>query len=122
MATTINWPPSLPQYVRRPSYAEKHGVLVASTPMDAGPAKLRRRGNKPIHLTAEYIMTEAQLDTFETFVKTTLQGVKRFNWTHPRKQVSVEVRLVPSGDGEFYSASYLSSTEFSVTITVEVLP
>lgn len=122
MATLINWPPSLPQYARRSSYTEKHGVLVTSTPMDAGPAKLRRRGNKPVLLTAEYILTAAQLDTLETFVKTTLMGVKRFNLPHPRTQASVEVRLVPSGDGEYYSVSYLSSVEFSVSLSIEVLP
>jgi hypothetical protein len=122
MASTINWPISLPQRARRNSYTEKHGVLVTSTPMDAGPAKLRRRGNKPVLLTAEYIMTAAQLDTLETFVKTTLMGVKRFNHVHPRTLASVEVRLVPTGDGEYYSFAYISSTEFSVSLTFEILP
>lgn len=122
MATSINWPPSLPSSALANGYSETHGVLVASTAMDAGPAKRRRRGNKPVTVSVNYQLTPDQLNTLETFVKTTLAGVKRFNWTHPRTRSVVEVRLVPGQDGEFYTLGYLSPTLWSVSLSFEVLP
>lgn len=122
MTTAINWPPTLPTRSDDVAYGEDYGVLLAVTPMDAGPAKIRRRGNKPDIITASYSLTPAQLDTLEAFVKTTLMGVKRFNWTHPRKQTAVEVRLVPDSSGKFYSVAYLTPTVWRVSLQFEILP
>lgn len=121
MTTSINWPPSLPQNVLLAGYSEKSGVLVSVTPMDAGTPKMRRRGNKPDILSVSFLMTAAQVVTVSDFVKSTIMGVKRFNFSHPRTQASVEVRLV-SSNGEYFTTSAVSATHYLVALSIEVLP
>lgn len=122
MSTSINWPPSLPTLATVRGYGEDSGVNVLRAPMDAGPAKLRKTGNRADILTVGYQMTTAQVATLETFVKTTTAGVKRFNWTHPRTGASTEVRMVPGRDGGYYRTLYLGPNLWQVEFQIEVLP
>lgn len=116
-----SWPAGLPQNVRK-DYSETSGVLLLSTPMDKGPAKLRRRGVKPTILKVGFYMTDTQIGTLETFLKTTLGGVQRFTFPHPRTGSSVEVRVVPAQGGELYTASFFAPGEFTVDMQLEVMP
>ena len=122
MTTSYNWPGGLPIKPTVAGYGEGAGVLVQRSPMDAGPAKLRRVGARPDVLSLGYQMTTAQLGTLETFVKTTLLGVRRFNFTHPRTGNSQEVRLVPGRDGDFYTTAYIGPGLWHVEMSIEVLP
>lgn len=115
------WPGGLPQNVRR-EYSEESGVLILQSPMDAGPAKMRRRGAKPTMLNVGFFMTTAQVATLETFVTSTLRGTKRFTFPHPRTGLSVEVRIVPGQDGQLYQVGYSTPGEFTVEMKLEVLP
>ena len=121
MAYTYVWPTSLPQ-VPQKGYNETGGVLIKRTPQDMGPAKLRKRGLKPQVLNLSFLMTEAQVLTLETFVKTTINGTARFGFTHPRTRSIVEVRIVPQGDGEHYNLTYTAPGYYTVTTQFEVLP
>jgi len=116
------WPTSLPQKPLRDGFYEVGGVNVIRTPMDKGPARTRRlsRQVKPIQVT--FLMTKAQIVTLEDFVENTLFGVRRFNFTHPRKLASVEVRIVPGSEGVFYTLSPLGVDLWQVSMTFEVLP
>ncbi len=122
MATPVNWPPTLPPYPFAQRYSERHGVLVTRTPMDAGPAKLRRVGASPEVLALSFEMTTAQVNTLEAFVKTTIKGVGRFNFTHPRSKASRECRLVPGGSGDMYTVAYMAANRWRVDLEIEVLP
>jgi hypothetical protein len=122
MAASYTWPAGLPQTVRRDNYQETSGVLVLQTPMDAGPAKMRRRGAKPTTLQVGFYMTTAQVETLETFIKSTIKGTARFYFTHPRTGVQVEVRIVPSQEGAYYSAAFNAPGEYTVDLTLEILP
>lgn len=122
MPSSINWPPSLPQSATVRGYGESLGLNVLRTPMDAGPAKMRRVGNKPDTLSLGYLMTNTQVATLETFVKTTLGGVKRYNLTHPRTGVSKEVRIVPDQSGDYFRVSYVGPNLWQIDLQVEVLP
>jgi len=121
MAVSYIWPVSLPQKPNT-NYSESGGVLVVRSPMDSGPAKERKRGNRPQTLSLNFDMTDAQVVTLETFVKSTINGVARFGFTHPRTNASIEVRLIPSGDGQLYDIKYLSPGYWSVSLNMEVLP
>lgn len=121
MATSYNWPVSLPSRVNA-EYSENTGVLLLSTPMEMGVAKLRRRGKKPSILNVSFYMTSAQIDILDTFINDTIKGTARFNFTHPRKETSVEVRIVPSGDGSLYNASYYTINTYIVSLQLEVMP
>lgn len=121
MAYTYIWPTSLPQ-MPLDSYSETIGVLTIRTPMDAGPAKMRRRGTKPDKLSVQYNMSTTQVATLRTFVQDTLKGTIRFGYTHPRTGHVVEVRIVPQGDGELFSVSYILPNYWQVSLELEVLP
>lgn len=121
MAYTYVWPTALPQ-VPQKGYSETGGVLVVKTPQDKGPAKMRKLGSKPQMLNVSFLMTTAQLTTLETFVKTTTGGVSRFGFTHPRTGVIVEVRIVPQGEGDYYTLTYVAPGYYTVQLQFEVLP
>ena len=115
------WPTDLPP-MPITDYAETDGVLVLRSPMDAGPAKLRRRGARPATMTVSYEMTSAQVSSLRTFVLTTLKGTARFDYVHPRTGSTVEVRIVPGQDGELYSVAYHAHGHWIIGMSLEVMP
>ena len=120
---TVNyvWPASLPQNVH-PNYQESGGALILRTPMDAGPAKLRRRGIRPSTLQVALLMTDEQVAQMEVFVLQTLRSTARFGFPHPRLQTQAMVRLVPSSEGQLYGITYLAPNWWTITLSLEVLP
>jgi hypothetical protein len=115
------WPTTLPQVPQR-GYTEVLGTNILRTNMDAGPAKMRFRGKRPDMLSVQFLMTTAQVSTLENFVQNTIFGVRRFNFTHPRKASSVEVRIVPQQDGALFNISYTAPGYYTVSLQFEVLP
>lgn len=120
MAASYTWPGSLPASPLT-DYVEERNLNILHTPMDAGPAKMRRRSTLPDTLRVNYILTAAQVDTLDTFVFTTLSGIARFNYNHPRTGVAEEVRIVPQGEA-MYTISYQSKDLYKVSLTLQVLP
>lgn len=90
--------------------------------MDSGPAKRRRRSAGIEQMTCGFVMTTAQVATLENFITNTIKGTARFDFAHPITAVTVEVRVVPQGDGQLYSAAYLGPSTYAVSMTLEVLP
>jgi hypothetical protein len=119
---TYTWPPTLPTSADSQSYSEVYGVLVLVSPMDAGPAKMRYRGQKPRTMNIEFVMDNTQIATLETFINTTLRGTARFNFTHPRTQASIETRFVPSSDGKYFSISYFAPDLYKISFSLEQMP
>lgn len=121
MAYTYVWPTSLPQ---RPlsTYSETTGVQIIRTQTDLGPAKQRRRAQRPDTLSVKFDMSTTQVEILREFVQDTIQGVTRFGFTHPRTLEVVEVRIVPQKDGAMYSTSYLLPEYWQVSLELEVLP
>lgn len=115
------WNTSLPQ-VPQKNFQETVGINIIKTDMDKGPAKQRLRGKRPSILDLSFIMTKTQTDTLQSFITTDLLGVKRFSWTHPRTGTSIECRVVPQGDGEFYTLEYIAPDYYQVNLKFEVLP
>lgn len=121
MAYAYIWPASLPQSPQK-GFAETGGVLMLRTPMDSGPAKQRRRGQKPQVLQVSFIMTTAQTETLQEFIEDTLKGTARFGFTHPRLGTTVETRIVPQGESQLYSFTYLAPGYWTVSLQLEILP
>jgi len=117
----IIWPSSLPVLPTK-NYTEDNGVLILRTPMDAGPAKQRRRGKRPSNMQVQYEMTSSQVVSLANFVENTIYGVKRFQITHPRTLQQIEVRIVPSDGGKLYDLSRVTNDLWNVNLTLEVLP
>jgi hypothetical protein len=122
MATSYYWPSApFPQSPQK-GFTESVGINVLRSPMDIGPSKMRRRGSRPSVLNVSFILTSAQATSLETFVKTTLQGTRRFNFLHPRTNSNVEVRIVPQSEGEFYKLTYIAPGYWQTDLVFEVLP
>lgn len=121
MAYTYIWPPSLPAMPLN-NYSEDTGVLIVKTQPDVGPAKMRRRGARPDTMTVQYNMSTTQVDVLRTFVLDTLRGTTRFGYVHPRTKQTVEVRIVPQGDGQLFTVSYILPEYWNVSLKLEVLP
>ena len=121
MAVSYVWPPGLPQVVEK-GYTESIGLNVLRTPMDAGPAKIRRRALKPAILNVSFLMTASQITILETFVLNTIQGTARFGFPHPRTGVEVETRIIPASDGSYYTLAYRGPNYYGVSLQLEILP
>jgi hypothetical protein len=120
MAVSYFWPPSLPQAPQK-GYTEDIGVNVLRTPMDQGPAKMRKRGKRPDVLNVSFLLTSAQVETLKTFVTEILGGVARFGFTHPRTNTQVETRIVPQ-DSVFYKLQYVAPGYYTASMQFEILP
>jgi hypothetical protein len=123
MAYNYVWPATLPQ-VPQKGFTETGGANIVSTPMDQGIAKRRYRGKKPQTMQLSFIMTDAQVQTLETFVlgPNFIRSISRFGFTHPRTHQTVEVRLIPQGEGAMYNLSYLAPGYWTVSLQMEILP
>lgn len=121
MSYNFIWPITLPQ-LPNTDFTEMGGVNILRTPVDAGPAKQRKRSNKPQVLQMSFTMSPEQVVIFENFIKDDLKGVTRFAYTHPRLNSIVEVRIIPQSGGDLYSISYLTPVRYNVSLQMEVLP
>lgn len=121
MAYAYIWPTTIPQKPNT-NYSESSGVLVIRTPMDAGPAKMRRRGKRTETLQVSFDMSTEQVDTLDAFIKNTLRGTARFGFPHPRLETVVEARIVPQSDGALYSIDYILPDYWRVAMQLEILP
>lgn len=90
--------------------------------MDAGVSKIRKRGKRASNLGMTFRMSTSQVATLKTFVDSTIGGVARFNFTHPRTGSSIEARIVPSGDGAMYSISEATNGYWNVSLTLQEMP
>lgn len=124
----LNWPTALPQSPQK-GFTETVGASIIRSQTDKGPAKQRYRGKSPNTMSLEFIMTTSQVTTLETFVNNSpsqnpagIKTVGRFNFTHPRTNSSVEVRIVPQGDGQLFSYQYLAPGYWNVSVTFEIMP
>ena len=125
----VAWPASLPQ-VPQKGFTESVGINVIRSQTDAGPAKQRRRAARPNELSVNFLMTTAQTQKLEDFIKnlptntTTpgIAGVNRFSYMHPRLYTTVEVRIIPGSSGEFFTLQYMAPGYWSTSLKFEVMP
>lgn len=122
MTTAYIWPPALPQSPQMDSFSETKGVLIIRSPMDAGPAKQRRRGRRPDTMQVSFFMDASQKLVLDNFIENTIMGTARFAYKHPLTFQNLEVRIVPQQDGQFYTLQPITFNWYSISMTFEVLP
>lgn len=122
MAASYTWPGTLPQEPLYGSFSESYGYNYLISNMDSGPSKVRRRSTKANQMSMTFMMTTAQVATLKTFVDSTILGVARFYFTHPRTASQIEARLVPTGDGSLYSVQQAAPGYWNVSMTMEEMP
>lgn len=115
----VAWPSSLPAPALD-TLREKPPQNRIRTSMDKGPKKSRRRTTanvRPLAFTLK--LTDAQLETLDTFfVTTTNSGVTEFDYTHPRTGDSVTAQF---GDDPLEYAEK-AGVIWDVPINLEILP
>lgn len=120
--TIAAWLPApFPQTPQR-GYQETAGINIVRSPMDAGPAKQRLRGKRPSTMALQFLLTDYEVTQLDDWINNTIYGVKRFSFTHPRTKSTVECRLVPQGDGQFFTIAYVAQDYYNVSLQFEVLP
>lgn len=89
------WPTTLPQYVLEAGYQESIEDQTTETPMESGPAKVRRRFTVAFRrFTVTVQMDPTQAAVFEAFFLVTLAaGSLPFTWVHPRTRVAKTFRF-----------------------------
>lgn len=114
------WPLSLPSLPRDTGYGEQPPELSLRSPMDVGPAKVRRRQTAGVRpLQAQLILTEAQVETLDQFYVTgTESGALVFDWVNPRTEAAAELRFV--GPPRYTPLS--GDVVWRADLTLEILP
>ena len=114
------WPVDLPQKPLVQGFSETLPNLVTRSPMDIGPAKVRRRSTAGVtQLQCVFRLSAAQRASLLTFWQTTLAGGSlSYNWVHPISGAGIVCRIVeppalaPATGGVAWAAS----------LKIEVLP
>ncbi|MEO5341100.1 MAG: hypothetical protein H7837_11400 [Magnetococcus sp. MYC-9] len=116
--STPSWPTSLPQYVLRDGYREELPNTTLRTPMEVGPAKVRRRTSAaPKQVECQMDLNAEQLDILEGFYQsTTAGGSLAFSWPHPRTRTTTLFRF--TSPPVFHPVSGLL---WNVTLKLEIL-
>lgn len=111
---TAAWPASLPQRADRHPYQETPQPAVTMFKPEVGSPIIRRRST--VHLSAAtfaFVMTSAQVATFEAFVKSTLaSGALPFTIRHPRTDAVVTATFI---DETPYGIAYFAPEAWTVT-------
>jgi hypothetical protein len=116
---TVSWPAGLPAYVLAEGYQEHAPDTLLRTPMDAGPAKARRKSTAQVWtITCQVRLTHDQravLDQF--FVVDTASGALRFDWVHPVTRDACEMRFT---ERPVYQAR--GPVHLVASLALEILP
>ena len=119
------WPLTLPQRPLRSGFKESVPNNLLTSPMDTGPAKVRRRSNaKPVPLSITYVLKDTQLLILDDFVENVLAGgAICFDWPHPRTGEYVRARLSPQSEDVLYDKQlYQDTLRWQIQLKLEVFP
>lgn len=117
------WPATLPQCFITDTVTWQLGDGRLRTPMEAGPAKSRRRSSAVSdHLSGQMKLSAAQWADLKTFVRTTVQDSDTFTFPDPDGGgASGTDLLVRFGESE-PGAARLGRGFWMVSLDLEVLP
>jgi len=116
----VAWPiapfPQLPTSV---GSSETLPDTALRTPMDAGPAKVRRRFTSgPRGIPVRFVTTDTNVASFDTFYVTdTFGGTSEITWVNPRTGSAATLRFV--GVPQY---TPLGGTAWEITCAFEILP
>lgn len=75
------WPATLPQNPVTDGYSEEPGYPVVAAPVDGPPLTRRRYTASPKKINCSFVMSDAQLATFEDFYENSLKfGSLTYTW------------------------------------------
>ena len=100
-------------------FVETTPDFVLRTEMDQGPAKVRKRTTTAVReFQMIFIMSKVQTTIFDDFYLSTINGgADSFDFTHPRTEEMLDLRLVKPPEYQALNAKY-----FRITLKAEALP
>lgn len=112
------WPIDLPQDPLTAGYSDVERSTTIRSDMGYGPAKVRRRAIVPMRdITYQFLMSQAQVASLNTFYDTTLKGgTLTYDFEDYINGGSVELRMKTP------PVTQPSGPDFSVRLFVEVMP
>jgi hypothetical protein len=119
------WPVTLPQKPLKSGYGRSGKAVLIRSPMDSGPAKVRKRTNvgvKPVALA--FKMTTAQVDDFEDWVVTDIgEGALSFTLPAPEADSgTIVVRMTGGAGSPLYDVTPSSPDMWIVSFAAEIMP
>lgn len=120
MASTIDWPISLPKLSDVVIDPPAETRLFSQT--DVGPAKVRRRYTfAPRTFRGKFYLTAQQATELEHFFTTTLKGGSlTFNYEHPRTDEPVEVLLRGLGSMSLFNGGNVGRRKWGCDAVFEI--
>lgn len=118
---SIAWPAGLAAALSREGWDEAFPDQLLSSPVDRGPAKVRRVTTAAVRLWSLSLqpLTAAEVNTLDTFFTTTTAGgALPFDMTHPRLG-SRTVRFKPNSPPK---PDPLGGLYWRVSLSLEILP
>ncbi len=115
------WPPELPQSFDAEGFRETPPSLAVRSPMDIGPAKVRRRQTVgPTTFDGQLPpLSYDQANILVWFWQAVCEGgVLSFTWKHPRTQATAKCRFVEPPAMTHFAGAAL----WRASLKVEVLP
>lgn len=118
MASTIDWPESLPQLSDVEFEVIDTRVI---SPTEMGPAKMRNRYTfAPINVTGRLVCSYQQTVEFLNFYSTTLvNGSLTFNWEHPVTDAASEMRFVSVGRFRLFKPGHHTERTWFADVVME---
>ena len=115
MATTISFPPELPDCPQ--TWSEKSIDQLIRSEVDVGVAKVRRRYTRErLQITISLTLLKNQYDAFKTFYDVTLKdGLETFNYKHPYTGKILECRFLEAPQIE------MNAKAFSLSMSWETI-
>jgi hypothetical protein len=113
------WLSTLPQEPNEDGFTETPPNIILRTPMDVGPAKVRKRLSTNIRsITVQYTLTPAQILILDDlYVNVLYSGAYSFDCVHPRTQDPITVRFVSPPS---YTA--IEGGMYKANLSLEILP
>lgn len=114
----MDWPTSLPQLPLEDSFSDPRGEAVVTSPMDVGPAKVRRKFTSVNrNYQVRMALTAAQKATLVTFYQVTSNlGTTPFVWTNPRTFEPVDLYFARAPRYSSNDSEYFADLEFSLSL------
>lgn len=115
----VEWPLSLPDWLRREGHSETEGDTVLRTQMEYGQDKVRKRFTKGIDsISSNMLLSKEQKPIFKEFFRTSLGGgALKFKFKDPYTQLDVVYRF---SDMPVYTE--IGGGWVNVTFNVQVIP
>ena len=114
------WPSDLPPRPLVEGFAETAPTLTVRSPMDVGPAKVRRRVTAGVtQLKCSFRLSTTQRASLLTFWQTTLAGgAFSYTWAHPISGAAITCRIV---DPPAFTPA-AGGVSWVAALNIEVLP